>query len=265
MNKENLFVQHQDRAIIKITGDDKISFLQGLITNDLKKLEKSELLFSCFLTGNGRFLYDFFIFVNGDDLYLDIIKEDCDDFANKLKIYKLRSDVQFEILDDCKVYQLFTDNVNLDKGYFVFKDPRSSKLGYRLYCLDNENFNFENLNRVDYNYYHQQRIAYKIVESNELVKEKSIILEFGYKDQNSVAFDKGCYLGQELITRTERLGQIRKQLFSFELEHELSDQILQSLSDNKVKIVSRIKFNDKFSYLLLTKISENELKRIISV
>ena len=59
MNKENLFVQHQDRAIIKITGDDKISFLQGLITNDLNKLEKSELLFSCFLTGNGRFLYDF--------------------------------------------------------------------------------------------------------------------------------------------------------------------------------------------------------------
>ena len=69
---------------------------------------------------------------------------------------------------------------------------------------------------------------------------------------------------QELITRTERLGQIRKQLFSFELEHELSDQILQSLSDNKVKIVSRIKFNDKFSYLLLTKITEDELK-IISV
>ena len=113
-----------------------------------------------------------------------------------LKMYKLRSDVQFEILDDCKVYQLFTDNVNLDKGYFVFKDPRSSKLGYRLYCLDNENFNFESLNRVDYNYYHQQRIAYKIVESNELVKEKSIILEFGYKNQNSVAFDKGCYLAK---------------------------------------------------------------------
>jgi folate-binding protein YgfZ len=264
MNQENLFVQHQDRAIIKITGSDNVSFLQGLITNDLNKLAKSELLFSCFLTGNGRFLYDFFIFENDDDLYLDIIKEDCDDFAKKLKMYKLRSDVQFEILEDCKVYQLFTDNIILDKGYFVFKDPRSSKLGYRLYCLNNESFDSEELNRVDYNYYHQQRIACQIVESHELIKEKSIILEFGYKKQNAVAFDKGCYLGQELITRTERLGQVRKQLFNFELEKELSDQIHQNLNDNKVKIISKTKFNDKFSYLLLTKITEGELKQIIS-
>ena len=162
------------------------------------------------------------------------------------------------------IYQLFTENVNLNTGPVVFKDPRSSKLGYRLYCLNNESFDSEDLNRVDNNYYHQLRIAYKIVESHELIKEKSIILEFGYKKQNAVAFDKGCYLGQELITRTERLGQIRKQLFSFELEQELSDQIHQNLNDNKVKIISKTKFNDKFSYLLLTKITEEALKQIIS-
>ncbi|MDC0857602.1 hypothetical protein OAP83_02680 [Rickettsiales bacterium] len=263
MNQENLFVQHKDRAIIKITGADKISFLQGLITNDLTKLEKSEILFSCFLTGNGRFLYDFFVFEIGDDLYIDIIKSDCEDFAKKLKIYKLRSDVQFEILYDYKIYQLFTENVNFDTSSVVFKDPRSSKLGYRLYCLENESFDSEGFNRVDNDYYHQIRIAYKIVESNELIKEKSIILEFGYKEQNAIAFDKGCYLGQELITRTERLGEIRKKLFNFELKQELSDQIHQNLNDNKVKIISKTKFNDKFSYLLLTKITKDDLDQIV--
>jgi folate-binding protein YgfZ len=263
MYQKNLFVQHHNRAIIKITGADKISFLQGLITNDLKKLEKNKLLFACFLTGNGRFLYDFFVFEIGDILYIDIIKSDCDDFAKKLKMYKLRSDVQFEILDDCMVCQLFTENNNLDKGSVVFKDPRSSKLGYRLYILHNHSFNFEGFNKADINYYHQQRIANRIVESNELIKEKSIILEFGYKEQNAIAFDKGCYLGQELITRTERLGEIRKKLFNFELEQELSDQMLQNLSDNKVKIISKTKFNDKFCYLVLAKITKDHLIQII--
>lgn len=259
----SFYIKHINRALLKLSGKDAIDFLQGLITNDIKKLEENNIMFSAMLTGNGRFLFDFFIFKMAENLYIDIVESDLAAFVSKLKMYKLRRDVEITEVSDVKVYQVFAqEKIQLqDDDLFIGKDPRNAVLGYRAYLNDGQAL--DGFAEQELNYYQLLRIQNKIVEGGDLTKEKSIILEYGYKEQNAVAFDKGCYLGQELITRTERLGEIRKQLILLDLDHELSDKKLDLLAENKTKVLVLVSANNRYYYLVSSKSEADEIKSLI--
>ena len=82
-----------NRAIIEIGGADRKKFLQGLITNNVEKASVSNLIYAAMLSATGRFLYDFFIFDDGENLILDCFAERRDEIFQKLNFYKLRSQV----------------------------------------------------------------------------------------------------------------------------------------------------------------------------
>ena len=69
-----------DRKIIEISGPDRKSFLQGLISNDINYLKSDNLIYSLMLTATGNFLFDFFISENSDKIYLDIDRDDAFDY-----------------------------------------------------------------------------------------------------------------------------------------------------------------------------------------
>jgi folate-binding protein YgfZ len=193
----------KDRAIIEISGNDRKNFLQGLITNDINKVSENNLLYTAMLNSKGRFLYDFFIFENGEKLIIDCFAPRRDDIIKQMNFYKLRSNVILNKNDELLVIQNFLQG--------QFQDPRNQKMGFRSYKT-------ESIDDLD-NSYLEKRIFLKIPESeHDLTFEKSLILEFGFDDLGATDYQKGCYVGQELTARTHHLGQIRKKLFHVKID-----------------------------------------------
>ena len=127
----------------------------------------------------------------------------------------------------------------MSKGKIISIDNRNNLLGARVVILDEDllrDFKIEGDSLIKY---HQLRIEHKVIDgAYDLTIEKSIILEFGYHNISAINFDKGCYLGQELMTRTYRTGVIRKQIFKIKIEDmdEMISQNTQILTTENQKI-----------------------------
>jgi hypothetical protein len=298
-NQDNFkmkITNHKDRAIIEISGSERKKFLQGLMTNDINLISENNLIFSVMLNAKGRFLYDFFIFEDEEKIFLDCLKIRRDEIITKLGFYKLRSDVKIvkndeilpiQILDFSKFPELKIEiQINNQKEaakkdfseedfykenlYKIFNDPRAEFLGKRAY-LKKENsaeIPSEILNETANKIYEFIRIKNKICESEkDLTFEKSLILEFGFNEQNAINYEKGCYIGQELTARTHHTGEIRKEIIfvKINIDEKKSSEIeknLEILSNNKKLgiILSSVNFNDNLYALALIKKGEEYLK-----
>lgn len=210
------------RSIIEISGTDRYDFLQGLITNDIVK-SRDSLIYSAMLSPKGRFLFDFFIFEFNQILILDCPKSRSEEILKKLNFYKLRKNIDIKINENWLILQN-TDDIDYQKSlsdhrYFSFKDPRSSKLGDRIYLTNEEKNKFLSYDN-NTNHYHYLRIINKITEGEfDLTYDKSIIAEFNFDNLNAIDYKKGCYVGQELTARTHYLGTIRKKLFYCQIKN----------------------------------------------
>ena len=88
------FLNLKESSFVMIAGDDRLDFLQGIITNDIRKCGENSPIYSCMLSPQGKFLCDFFIIKLKDSYLLEINSAFLKDFLQKLKIYKLRSKVE---------------------------------------------------------------------------------------------------------------------------------------------------------------------------
>jgi folate-binding protein YgfZ len=248
-------VLHSQRSLIEISGSDRNKFLQGLITNDITKLESQDLIYTAMLNAQGRFLYDFFIFSDGDKLFLDCAKNRKDEIIKKFSLYKLRSDVKISENTDLLAGQYFGNEKVCEKQFI---DPRHTQIGFRIYFPKNES---EKFSFGDENFYNFKRISNKIAESElDLTYEKSIILEFGFEELNAVDYKKGCYVGQELISRTHYSGEIRKKIFylTFPQTDKLERGLEVFLNQEKIgKILSSVFFDGQTHALALLRATEN--------
>jgi folate-binding Fe-S cluster repair protein YgfZ len=95
------------RCVVEIQGEDKATFLQGLISNDIYDVTPEQAMYATFLTPQGRFLYDFFILEKEGAYYLDVEAARCEAFIKKLSLYKLRSRVSLTLRPDLKVFALW--------------------------------------------------------------------------------------------------------------------------------------------------------------
>lgn len=248
--------QIDNRCFIKITGEDRFSFLQGLITNDVYKLESQPLVYSCFLTAQGKYLFDFFLFLDEEAILLDLKKEHAQSFFKKLRIYKLRSKVAIELLENQAYRVLYSLNEIADREQFLGgKDPRREDLGYRYYV--DEDMDLSAYHLFDYEAY---RYAKGIVEgSQDLIQDKSTMQE-GFMDElGAVDYKKGCYIGQELTARIHYRGLLKKQLipFSFKGEPQLGEVIsLDGKEIGEVRSFYTIKNGAGYGFALM-RLKEN--------
>jgi len=242
----------KDRSILEITGPDRKKFLQGLVTNDVTKAAENNLIYCAMLNAQGRFLYDFFIFEIGEKLILDCFAARRDEIFQKLNFYKLRSQVVIKKSDDLVVAHSLSADRNSSP---CFQDPRSSKLGYRVYTNEKSE---KSSDQAAYNFL---RISNKIPESeNDLTYEKSLILEFGFDDLNAIDYEKGCYVGQELTARTHHLGQIRKKIFHI----KINDIAQKSDSPNFLKGLE-ISCEGKSAGIILSSVFHNSELHALSL
>lgn len=220
------------RGVITVSGADRKTFLQGLITQDVFKLKPEQALFGAFLTPQGKYLYDFFMLEQEDKIYLECDRDILEAFLKRLKAYQLRLQVTFEdvspaftsiaVIGGDDIFAAFhlsplPGQARQEGNSFIFVDPRLSDLGVRLLLTSSEQIPAHILEGsfLDYDLH---RLQWGIPEGRrDLIPEKAILLENGFEELGAISWEKGCYLGQELTARTHYRGLVRKRLIPLKI------------------------------------------------
>ncbi len=182
-----------DRALIRLSGQGVRDFLQGLITNDIA----GDLpIWAGLLTPQGKALFDFMVWNDGDDLLIDCERAAAAELAKRLTMYRLRLPIGIAREEILCVHWSPTGDVGV-------ADPRCAALGRRWIAAESEAAQG----------YHAHRLARGIVEGRaELGSDKSLWLECNAVAQNGVSFTKGCYIGQENTARMNYRGKVNRRL-----------------------------------------------------
>jgi tRNA-modifying protein YgfZ len=190
-----------DRTVLGLTGKDALTFLQGLVTNDVRPLEKDPgMVWVALLTPQGKYLADFFVIRTAEGrLLIDISTPLAADTLRRLTLYRLRADVQIAPV----ALHVLRGLGKPPAG--AMPDPRHPALGWRTWsetpgsdpAIDWDRIRVENL----------------IPEGGvELIPDDSFILEHGFERLRGVDFRKGCYVGQEVTARMKHKTDLRKGL-----------------------------------------------------
>ncbi|KAE8661791.1 hypothetical protein F3Y22_tig00113722pilonHSYRG00013 [Hibiscus syriacus] len=282
-NAGPLCSQLKSRSVIRFSGSDTIKFLQGLLSNDVRRLGEPPRegnspiptpnvasvvvppMYAALLSPQGRFLYDLFLYRpprpeekldrtgsgpgsgcgESVEILADVDSSILDELLATLKKYRLRSKVDIKnVAEDFLCWQRYggdlpgktpaveepeaasvgwgsgvdSSSKSASHGSAVgcqwFKDPRLDCLGFRGIFRSGTIPPFvESDKETDEENYLMWRLEKGVAEgSTEIPKGEAIPLEYNFAGLNAISFDKGCYVGQELIARTHHRGVIRKRL-----------------------------------------------------
>ena len=222
-----------DRTIIAISGPDRVRFLQGLMTNDIRRLAPDKTLYVGFLTGQGKLLCDAFLMQDGDRILIDIAATFVKDFIKRLNAFKLRTAVEIgetapalavaAVWGTAATVRLVPDsaegvvgNSAVAEAQHAFVDPRIAALGARLVFPADVPIEAE-LARLGFAIattadYAAHRLALGIADTAEIGGEVCYPLEANFEMLHGVDFKKGCYVGQELTARMKLKGELRKRI-----------------------------------------------------
>jgi len=228
---KNFKTLHLDsRAVIKLSGKDTKTLLQGLITNDLGKLKNNVPLYAALLTPQGKYLFDFFILEDGDDILLDCEGTRKDALIQRLTFYKLRADVTIlDVSSDLKVYA-FPPASEKCTERSVYSDPRLPELGFRAVLAKAP----EGAELWSYEAFEDLRLSLGIPDGGrDMEVDKRFILEANLAELNGIDFDKGCYVGQEMTARMTYRGTLKKRLLPAKIEGPLPAPGTEFFKGNK--------------------------------
>jgi tRNA-modifying protein YgfZ len=203
----------EDRGVIRASGDDATSFLQGLLTNDVERLAPSQARYAALLTPQGKILFDMIVVRAPSEepsYYIDCAAAQVADLAKRLAFYKLRAKVAIANQSAERAVVAFWGNEAASAEGLVYADPRNPRLGWRaiLPRAAAAAIGSEHVGE-----YEGLRIAAGAPKGG---------LDFAYGDAfphdvnfdllHGVDFDKGCYVGQEVVSRMKHRGTARKRV-----------------------------------------------------
>lgn len=225
------------RSLLALGGDDAVSFLQGLITNDAALLAPERGLFAALLTPQGKFLHELILARAGDTIFIDTEAERRADLQRRLTLYRLRAKVTIAAPEDGAVVAVFgpgsTAAFGLDAvagmardlpgGAVALVDPRLAALGVRLIgpaaAIEAALAAAGLAAGDDPAAYDRFRLDLGVPDgSRDIAVDRGFLLENNYEELNGVSFTKGCYVGQELTARTKHRATIKKRLFKVEFD-----------------------------------------------
>jgi len=218
------------RSVIAVSGDDRVEFLQGLISNDTTKVASGRAVWAALLTPQGRFLNDMFVADGATDtLLLDTERERAPALAKKLTLYKLRSKVTVEdrsaAMEVAVVFGAGAEKALQIDGAVSFIDPRLAELGVRVLAPAGKAaalLSARGITAAPLDDYDALRLSLGVPDgSRDLPVEKALLLESGFDELNGVDWKKGCYMGQELTARTKYRGLVKKRLFPVSVQGAL--------------------------------------------
>lgn len=199
-----------DRSVLRVTGADARKFLQGLITNDVDKVREGVAIFAGLLTPQGKILFEFFVAADGEDLLLDCPVSSAAALEKRLGFYKLRAAVAVtDVSEELAVFACWSREPDWQGASVMFQDPRLPALGYRVFAECSPGFESD-VTAADY---HAHRISVGAPEAvHDFRLGELFPHEADYDQLNGVDFRKGCFIGQEVVSRMEHRGTARSRL-----------------------------------------------------
>lgn len=236
----NRFTVLPHRSLLRLRGKDTRHFLQGLVTQDIEKLDLHNSLWTAMLNAQGKYLFDFFVLAENDqDVLLDCDSSQIAELKRLLGLYKLRAEVNIEDLGESyHVAAAIGDSAALALPLYAGRterfvedtliacvDPRSTQIGMRVLAPAGEAETWliqRGFARSSLQDFETFRIRHGIPRTGiDSVSGKTLILENGFEELNGVSFEKGCYVGQEVTARTKHRASLHKLLYIVEAESEL--------------------------------------------
>jgi len=197
------------RGVLQIGGEDRLAFLQGLVSNDVTQAAPGRAVWAALLTPQGKWLADFFIFSDGTRLLLDCERAQAPMLVQKLARFRLRAAVSIDdVSADWVVHALWAGAPGpLPSTVLAAPDPRLPEAGWRLLA---PTALAADARPEDWD---RHRLALGLPDgSRDLEAEKSVLLEAGFDELGGISWTKGCYLGQELTARTKYRGLLKRRL-----------------------------------------------------
>jgi folate-binding protein YgfZ len=209
-----------ERGVVKVVGEDARKFLNGLLTTDIGQVTPERAVFAALLTPQGKIMVDMIVAENppedGGGFFLDIPRALALTLVDRLNFYKLRAKVLAEDLSEVLGVMAIWDGAGNTEYGLCYADPRLPALGIR--CMLPPHLAAEAA----------ADLAATLVEDKEYEAHRIALgtprggLDFQYNDAfpheadmdqlNGIDFDKGCYIGQEVVSRVEHRGTARKRV-----------------------------------------------------
>ncbi|HZA00790.1 MAG TPA: folate-binding protein [Hyphomicrobiaceae bacterium] len=213
------FAVLNDRGVVRAVGPDAERLLQGLITGDVNRLKHEPAIHAGLLTPQGKILFDFFVARASDGYLIDVLRDRAADLVKRLSFYKLRAQVSLnDVSSEYGVAALWGGPLPTGErppSLLVFPDPRLPALGWRV------------IGRLPFNWpprasgampaaaahYHAHRIGLGVPEGGrDYVLGDTFPQEALFDQLRGVDFDKGCYVGQEVVSRIQHRATVRKRV-----------------------------------------------------
>ena len=197
------FTPLNDRSLIKVSGEEAESFLDNILTCKVIDLEENEASFGALLTPQGKILFDFFLIKKNDGFVFDIATSLADDFTKRLTFYRLRAKVSIEPQSEITVNSIWDDDT-INKQEAIL-DPRLKTMGWRDYSGKTPEGEAAD--------YISHRINNGIPQGGhdfnygDAYPHEVLMDQFG-----GVDFKKGCYVGQEVVSRMQHRGTAKKRI-----------------------------------------------------
>jgi folate-binding protein YgfZ len=209
-----------DRGVVKVAGDDARGFLNGLLTTDVTRVTPEQARFGALLTPQGKIVVDCIVAEasaeDGGGFFLDCPRALAGDLVQKLNFYKLRARVICEDLSEVLGVMATWDGAGSTDYGLLYADPRLPALGQRLMLpphLAKEAAADLGAELVEASGYEARRIALGVPRGgSDFIYGDAFPHEADMDQLAGIDFDKGCYVGQEVVSRMEHRGTARTRI-----------------------------------------------------
>jgi tRNA-modifying protein YgfZ len=200
------------RALLTVTGTDATHFLQGLITNDITQVSEHQAIFAAMLSPQGKWQHDFFIARYRGGYALDHDAAHSDMLQKRLKLYKLRAQVNLALLPEFSLHYMApaprSTLVHASETMLHFGDVRHADMPSRYWSQTVPEGTRSNMD------YLRIRLALGIPEGRTDITENDTAMDAGFDMLHAISFTKGCYVGQEITARMHYKDIARKGFFT---------------------------------------------------
>lgn len=226
-----------NKSILIIKGENAANLLDGLITQDIKLVSENQPIYALFLNNKGRVLFSSIIYMLEQNTFaLEVEDSLLMELAKHIHMFDLTKNVEFSKADDLQIAICDTK----EQGFY--EDPRSINLPYRSLVKLNTLISDNNFVQE----YENSRLKLTIPENSDFIKEKTLANDLNIEDLNGISFTKGCYLGQEITSKTKHIRQTKNKLITLDNTKLKASKTNQDIYLDDVKVGQTFSFNNQF-------------------
>ena len=200
-----------DRGVIAVSGEDAESFLNRMVTNSVLAIPAGSARFAGLLSPQGKLLFDFFVVKQVDGFLIDCLRDHAAELAKKLTMFRLRAKVVVVDRSAELAVAAVWDSVLMEAPGQAFRDPRHNGLGYRIIAPMEALRGFDEPGGAKT--YEAHRIACGVPKGGvDFVYGDAFVHDANMDLLHGVDFAKGCYVGQEVVSRVHHRNSARKRV-----------------------------------------------------